>query len=179
MIISGAVWSEKWETGPVKYETIATLMRAMPWPLYTRHRATGHRLELSLFRHFDAFSFSRQISNNVYNQFTSRRIYLKCKCIVALLWENDIMIRRDNDNCHRKGPGAPSHHSDGIVDIAMEPRTWIFRCQWCELWDPGADVSGDQAGDDDHGLHPGSLTSSRHLLISSLWSALYTGTGLL
>ena len=86
---------------------------AMPRPLYCLWiKREELLLVYSLFKHRDVFPPNlRKCLQSIPDQMQMHHR--------GLLWENDIR-RRDNDNCHRRGPGTPSHHSAGIVDIAME-----------------------------------------------------------
>ena len=82
------------------------------------------------------------------------------------------MIRRDNDNCHRRA----ARGLRVIIQMGLLTSRWSRGHEYSDVSDanygtnerrgPGA---CDQAGDHDHGRQPGSLTSSRHLLISTLW----------
>ena len=90
----------------------------------------------------------------------------------GLLWEDDI-LRRDDDNCHRKkARGLPSHHSAGIVDIATDMNIQItmrtMRHPYDTLWGKCVEISYNW-GRSSHGKWHGKGWRLGMSLASWLW----------
>ena len=130
---------------------------------------------LALYRHWDVFGFPAKSQRTKSLQSILYRMQMH-QC--GLLWEIDIR-RQDDGNCHRKkARGLPSHHSDEIVDIATDREDMNIQITMRTMRPvtPGGLLAV---------TRPlmimimvctrGSVTSSRHLLISRLGPALYTG----